>query len=153
MRGVSTPVRAPAGRRRDRLSGMRLHQLGVDAHSGITAAGARPARRGSAGVAGEQETPQKFNSSMATVSPELALVDPDLRALAIAALPAVRPYAFLEHPAVPLVVAPTTRRRSRTPRLRAAAVYFVVALARTLTVNVAVLLGIGVLVLILSLIG
>ena len=33
---------------------------------------------------------------MSTLSPELALVDPELRALAVAVLPRVRPFEFLE---------------------------------------------------------
>lgn len=90
---------------------------------------------------------------MSAVSPELALVDPDLRALAIAALPTVRPFAFLEHPPPVFVDAPVVPVivSHSTPRFQAAAVYLVVALARTLVVNAAVMVGIAALVLVLSL--
>jgi hypothetical protein len=86
---------------------------------------------------------------MSTVSPELVLVDPDLRATAIAALPSVRAFAFLEHPPS-FLDQPTLLAPSRS-RVRAAAVYFVVALARTLVVNAAVLVGVAAVVLILNL--
>ncbi len=83
---------------------------------------------------------------MSTVSPELALVDPDLRATAIAGLPAVQPYAFLDFPALPpVVVVP------RVSRVRAAAVYTGISLVRTLAVNAAVLVGIAVVVLVINL--
>jgi hypothetical protein len=84
---------------------------------------------------------------MATVSPELALVDPELRARALSVLPRVSPYAFLERPdveIVPLVPAPAFRPS-------AAAAYVLVALARTCAVNVAVFAGVAALVLLLNL--
>ena len=64
---------------------------------------------------------------MSTMSPELALVDPDLRAYAVAGLPRVQPYAFLELRSVPI------DKRPAAPTVRASAVfaYLLLAIART----------------------
>lgn len=65
---------------------------------------------------------------MSALSPELALVDPDLRAYAVAVLPPIRPFAFLELPPFPIDESPMA-----TPSVRASAVlaYLVVAIVRT----------------------
>ncbi len=65
---------------------------------------------------------------MSTMSPELALVDPDLRALAIAVLPPVRPFAFLELQPLP-IDAPSTAAPS--VRVSAVLTYLLVAIVRT----------------------
>jgi hypothetical protein len=95
---------------------------------------------------------------MSTMSPELALVDPELRADAIARLPAVYANAFLEFPPDPApvptwafapgrVVAPSRSRAS------AALAYLVLALMRTLVFEVAVFAAVFAAVLVASLLG
>lgn len=82
------------------------------------------------------------------VSPELALVDPELRATAIAGLPGIRPFAFLDDPPLAVVVPLVPARRAPLPR--AVAAYLAIAVARTVVLNVAVLFGIAALVLIIN---
>jgi hypothetical protein len=65
---------------------------------------------------------------MSMLSPELALVDPELRAYAVAVLPPIRPFAFLDLPPFPIDEPPTA-----APSVRVSAVlaYLVVAIVRT----------------------
>ncbi len=84
---------------------------------------------------------------MSTMSPELALVDPELRADGIARLPPIYVNAFLE--ARPVVVAP----RRGSPRGAAAASYLLLAIVRTLVFEAAVFAAVFAAVLIASLIG
>jgi len=95
-------------------------------------------------LAGVEPAPPKNGPSMSTVSPELALVDPDLRASAIAGLPSLRPFAFLELRPLP-ALAP------QVPRAQAVGVYVAVALTRTLVVNAAVVVAVALLVLLVNL--
>jgi hypothetical protein len=79
--------------------------------------------------------------AVSTVSPELTLVDPTLRANAIAALPHVEPYSFLHFPAPRPAPRPIVTRRRRPPVLVAASVYFVAALAKTIVVDAVFVAG------------
>jgi hypothetical protein len=87
---------------------------------------------------------------MSTMSPELALVDPELRAYAIELLPTVRPYAFLELRTlvvdIPVVPAP-----ARTSYASAALAYLAVAIMRTLAFDAVVFVSIAVCVLLANL--
>ena len=87
---------------------------------------------------------------MSTMSPELALVDPDLRAYAVAVLPRVRPYAFLELSTVSIDQVPEA-----PPTLRASTVgaYLLVAIARTVVFDAAVFASVAACVLVASLFG
>ena len=81
------------------------------------------------------------------MSPELALVDPDLRADAVARLPPIYVNAFLEFPRFP-VAAPTVRAPGF--RLSAALAYLVFSVARTAAFDAAVFAGVAALVLLVS---
>jgi hypothetical protein len=87
---------------------------------------------------------------MSMMSPELALVDPELRARAVAGLPRVRPYAFLEQRPAPLVVAAPA-----APAFRASAAfaYLLVAIARTFAFDAVVFVSVAVCVLLANLFG
>ena len=88
---------------------------------------------------------------MSTMSPELALVDPELRSYAVDLLPRVRPYAFLELPPVPVGV-PV---RSETPEFRvsAAFAYLLVAVMRMAAFDAVVFASVAACVLIANLFG
>ncbi|HST14093.1 MAG TPA: hypothetical protein VLJ44_04470 [Gaiellaceae bacterium] len=87
---------------------------------------------------------------MSTLSPELALVDPDLRADAIARLPPVYVNAFLEFPPLP-VAAPSVRTPSF--QLGAALAYLAIAIARTVAFDAVVFAGVAALVLLVSVVA
>jgi hypothetical protein len=88
---------------------------------------------------------------MSTMSPELALVDPDLRAEAVASLPPIYVNAFLEFTPAPPVL--QVRRRPAPSRASAALAYLVLALARTVVFEAAVFAAIAVVVLVASLLA
>jgi hypothetical protein len=74
---------------------------------------------------------------MSTMSPELALVDPELRAHAVASLPPIYVNAFLEVRPSPIAPSrPAARRQSVSPS--AALAYLLVAIVRTLVFEVVV---------------
>ena len=100
--------------------------------------------RGATGT-GNQLQAAKRAAVTAVVSPELALVDPDLRMQALKTLPVLVPYEFLHYQGPP----PGPPRRSPLPL--AASIYLVAALARTLAVDVAFVLAVGAVVLCLNL--
>ena len=93
------------------------------------------------------------------LSPELALVDPELREQAIALLPALEAFDFLRFPPRPAgadVVhldeyraAPAASREPR--RAVAALAYFAVALARVCVFNVLVFVSVALIVLLVNL--
>jgi hypothetical protein len=85
-------------------------------------------------------------SGTAVVSPELALVDSELRMHALAALPPVEPFAFLELRDLPL---PVQARKTR--RLGAALAYLVVAIVRTSMFDACVFASVALVVLLLNL--
>jgi hypothetical protein len=78
--------------------------------------------------------------AVSLVSPELALVDPILRADALAALPQVRPFAFLDLRDPP---APRPAAKAHPPVLVAAAAYFVSSLARVALMDALFVLGLA----------
>lgn len=80
------------------------------------------------------------------VSPELALVDPDLREAALARLPRVEPFDFLRLRDLP---PPSAAARP----LAAAAVYFALAVLRTCAFNAFVFASVFALVLLLNKLG
>ncbi|MGZ4339294.1 MAG: hypothetical protein ACXVQ3_04490 [Gaiellaceae bacterium] len=93
-----------------------------------------------------------------TVSPELALVDGELREQALPLLPRVEPFAFLQlttrtgpAPFDPYRGAPQVR--SRPPRIVAALSYLLVAVLRVSVFNACVFVGVAVLVFLLNLVG
>ena len=102
-------------------------------------------------MGGEASLPQNSESSMSALSPELALVDPELRALAIACLPQVRPYEFLEPPRIAAVV-PLRVVVAEPPRVTAAAAYLALALVRAVVFNAALFLAVTAVVLFLNLV-
>lgn len=67
---------------------------------------------------------------MSTMSPELALIDPELRADAVASLPPIYVNAFLE--VRPRVLPQPSERRASSTRTSAALAYLLVAVVRTL---------------------
>jgi hypothetical protein len=77
---------------------------------------------------------------MSVLSPELALVDPELRARAVAGLPRVQPYAFLELRPLPVVEEPPLR--APTFSISAAGAYLLLAIARTAAFDAVVFLGV-----------
>jgi len=86
---------------------------------------------------------------MSTMSPELALVDPELRALAVAVLPRVRPFEFLELrplPPEPVAAGPAFR-------LSAVVAYLAVAIVRTFAFDAVVFVIVAVCVLLAALFG
>jgi hypothetical protein len=83
---------------------------------------------------------------MSTMSPELALVDPELRAMAVASLPPIYVNAFLD-----VRARPTERRPSFSPA--AALAYLLLAVVRTAVFEVAVFLAVFAVVLLASLIA
>ena len=100
------------------------------------------------------------------MSPELALVDPELRADAVARLPPIYVNAFLEFPpltelaplAVPAVAVPTRTidvpiMHRPTSRASAALAYLALAVARTFLFEAAVFAAVFALVLVASLIA
>jgi hypothetical protein len=89
---------------------------------------------------------------MSTMSPELALVDPELRADAVARLPPIYVNAFLEFPEAPVRPMPAAARRE-VPRASAVAAYLLITLARTFVFEAAVFAAVAVLVLIASLLS
>jgi hypothetical protein len=84
---------------------------------------------------------------MSTLSPELALVDPDLRADAVARLPPIYANAFLDLP--PLL--PLERRPA--PRASAALTYLALAIVRTFVFEAGVFAAVAVVVLLASLLA
>jgi len=84
------------------------------------------------------------------MSPELALVDPELRAEAVARLPPVYVNAFLEFPRLP-VAAPTVRAPGF--RLSAALAYLALAIARTAAFDAVVFACVAVLVFLASVVA
>jgi len=89
---------------------------------------------------------------MSTMSPELALVDPELRADAVARLPPIYANAFLDFPALPVEPRPAPRAAA-APRASAALAYLALALARTFVFEAAVFAAVAVVVLLISLVG
>jgi hypothetical protein len=86
---------------------------------------------------------------MSTMSPELALVDPELRADAIARLPPIYVNAFLQFPAAPIRVVPAPKHSS--PTVSATLAYLMVAIGRTLAFDALVFASIAALVLLANL--
>jgi hypothetical protein len=84
---------------------------------------------------------------MSTLSPELALVDPELRAYAVAVLPRIQPFAFLELPPLPI------DKPSAAPSVRVSAVlaYLAVAIVRTCAFDVVVFVSVAACVLLANL--
>jgi hypothetical protein len=105
--------------------------------------------------------PRPLADQALLVSPELALVDDELRRDAVALLPELRPYDFLEQlreTRPPLVWAPVEPYReeepaeSRHPHLAVAvAAYLATAVVRTVAFNVVVFACIALVVLIVNL--
>jgi hypothetical protein len=86
---------------------------------------------------------------MSTLSPELALVDPELRAYAVAVLPPVRAFSFLE-----LRDLPAADEEARPSfRASAALVYLLLAVARTVAFDVVVFASVVACVLLANLFG
>jgi len=83
---------------------------------------------------------------MSTMSPELALVDPELRAEAVARLPPIYVNAFLDVRARPIEQRPSFS-------LSAVLAYLLLAVVRTVVFEVAVFIGVFAVVLLASLIG
>jgi hypothetical protein len=86
---------------------------------------------------------------MSTMSPELALVDPELRAEAVARLPPIYVNAFLEFAPAPPV--PAVPRRPAPTRASAALTYLALALVRTFVFEAAIFAAIAIVVLLASL--
>ena len=86
---------------------------------------------------------------MSTTSPELALVDPELRAYAIEVLPHVRAYAFLELRTLPVAEPPA----ASTFSMSAALAYLLVAIVRTCLFDAFVFASIAACVLLASLLA
>jgi hypothetical protein len=80
--------------------------------------------------------------AVSEISPELALVDPVLRANAVTALPHVEPYAFLRFPA-PRPAPRSIVTRRRPPVLVAASVYFLATLAKTIILDAIFVAGLA----------
>jgi hypothetical protein len=99
------------------------------------------------------------------MSPELALVDPELRADAIATLPPIYVNAFLKGPPrvvipapvvvfpAPVVTIPAPATDSPSVHVPAVLAYLVLALGRTLAFDALVFASVAVLVLVASLIS
>ena len=87
---------------------------------------------------------------MSTMTPELALIDPELRADAIARLPPIYVNAFLEFPESPPLPAVHCRA---TPRVSAVLAYLLLSVARTFVFEAAVFAAVAVLVLLASLLA
>jgi hypothetical protein len=87
---------------------------------------------------------------MSTLSPELALVDPELRARALAELPRMDAYAFLELP--PLLLDEPAKAGLRV-RPTAALAYLLVAIARTAVFDAVVFASVFACVLFVSLLS
>lgn len=85
---------------------------------------------------------------MSTLSPELALVDPELRAYAVAVLPTIRPFAFLELPPFPIDEPPAS---AASFRVSAALAYLLVAIVRTFAFDAVVFLSVAACVLLANL--
>jgi hypothetical protein len=79
--------------------------------------------------------------AVSMVSPELVLVDPILRADALAALPHVEPFAFLVLRDLPTPARPV--ERAQPPLLVAAAAYLVSSLARVVLMDALFVLGLA----------
>jgi hypothetical protein len=80
--------------------------------------------------------------AVSEISPELALVDPDLRADAVAALDPVEPYDFLRFPEPPPAPVRVGKRR-HPPVLLAATVYLTAALIKTVLLDALFVLGLA----------
>jgi hypothetical protein len=87
---------------------------------------------------------------MSTMSPELALVDPELRADAVARLPPVYANAFLEFRPCPVEVPAVSAARFRPS---AALAYLVLSIARTFVFDAIVFASVAMLVLLASVIA
>jgi hypothetical protein len=87
---------------------------------------------------------------MPTISPELALVDPDLRADAVARLPPIYVNAFLEFPDLPVLPVAAPAVRTTGFRLGAALAYLALSIARIAVFDAIVFAGVFTLVLIAS---
>jgi hypothetical protein len=85
---------------------------------------------------------------MSTMSPELALVDPELRAYAVAVLPPVRAFSFLE-----LRDLPAVEEAQPSFRASAALAYLLLAVARTVAFDVVVFASVVACVLLANLFG
>jgi hypothetical protein len=87
---------------------------------------------------------------MSTMSPELALVDPELRAHAVAGLPRVRAYAFLERRPATVADVPAP-----APAFSASAAlaYLLLAIARTAAFDAVVFASVFACVLLASLLS
>jgi hypothetical protein len=87
---------------------------------------------------------------MSTMSPELALIDPELRAEAVARLPPIYVNAFLEFPEVSVL--PVVLPGVHTPGFRpsAALAYLALSIARTAVFDLAVFASVFALVLLAS---
>jgi hypothetical protein len=84
--------------------------------------------------------------NVSSVSPELALVDPELRAELLASLPPIEPYSFLQIRDVPSpapVPIAAKRARRRPPLVLAAAAYFVSSAARVVVMDALFVLGLA----------
>jgi hypothetical protein len=84
---------------------------------------------------------------MSTMSPELALIDPELRAEAVARLPPIYVNAFLEFRPGPVEVSALSAPRFRPS---AALAYLVLSIARTVVFDAIVFASVAVLVLLAS---
>jgi hypothetical protein len=87
---------------------------------------------------------------MPTISPELALVDPDLRADAVARLPPIYVNAFLEFRDLPVFPVAAPAVRTTGFRLGAVLAYLALSIARTAVFDAVVFAGVFMLVLIAS---
>jgi hypothetical protein len=84
------------------------------------------------------------------ISPELALIDPLLRADAIRAMPFLEPFEFLRFPQTPVL---TTGVRTGPPLLVAALVYLLASAARFAVSGVLTVAGVALVAAILYAIG
>ena len=81
--------------------------------------------------------------AVSLVSPELALVDPILRADALAALPRVEPFAFLELRDLAPLARPAPQAQRQPPLLVAATAYLISSLARVALMDALFVLGLA----------
>jgi hypothetical protein len=85
---------------------------------------------------------------MSGISPELVLIDPELRAYALAALPPVREFGFLDLRRIPNQQAPAV---APTFHISAALAYLALAIGRTIAFDAVVFACVAAVVLLTSL--
>src|SRR6185437_12680590 len=104
VRGVQARVRASCARRGNGLPALRRRELDLDADRSRAAGrvAVRDAAELDASSQGKPTPRRKSVWPMTTMSPELALVDPELRADAVARLPPIYVNSFLESRALPV---------------------------------------------------